>query len=150
MRIVKILIWIVVGLALLIAVAGYVLAQKSQDGAAPGLVDGVLSSCPDKPNCVVSEAGASSQHQIDPFPVAAWATLPAAIDDVGGGIVSTEPAYIAATFRSPLMGFVDDVEFRLAEDVVHVRSASRVGHEDLSANRERIEAIRQALSGCCE
>jgi uncharacterized protein (DUF1499 family) len=43
------------------------------------------------------------------------------------------------------MRFVDDVEFLLDEgkSVIHVRSASRVGHSDLGVNRKRIEAIRQ-------
>jgi uncharacterized protein (DUF1499 family) len=45
------------------------------------------------------------------------------------------------------MGFVDDVEF-LAEPaagLVHVRSASRLGHSDLGVNRKRIEDLRGLL-----
>jgi uncharacterized protein (DUF1499 family) len=45
------------------------------------------------------------------------------------------------------MRFVDDVEFRYdaAAEVVHVRSASRIGRSDLGANRKRIEALRERL-----
>jgi uncharacterized protein (DUF1499 family) len=56
-----------------------------------------------------------------------------------------EPTYLRATFRSRLFGYEDDVEFRLdiAAGVVHVRSASRVGHSDFGANRKRVEALRR-------
>jgi uncharacterized protein (DUF1499 family) len=43
------------------------------------------------------------------------------------------------------MGYVDDVEFRKTETQVHVRSASRVGHSDMGANRKRVEALRAAI-----
>ena len=45
------------------------------------------------------------------------------------------------------MGFVDDVEFFLDENanVIHVRSASRLGNSDLGTNRKRVEAIRAKL-----
>jgi len=41
---------------------------------------------------------------------------------------------------------VDDVEFWIdaPNQVIHFRSASRVGRGDLGANRARVEAIRAA------
>ena len=52
-------------------------------------------------------------------------------------------------FITPVMRFRDDVEFLLDEEaqVVHVRSASRVGHSDMGLNRRRYEAIRQHYLG---
>jgi uncharacterized protein (DUF1499 family) len=46
------------------------------------------------------------------------------------------------------MGFVDDVEFLIEPNtqVIHVRSASRLGQSDLGVNRQRIEMIRAKLS----
>ena len=46
------------------------------------------------------------------------------------------------------MRFVDDVEFRhdSAGQVIHVRSASRLGRRDFGVNRERIEAIRDRFT----
>jgi Protein of unknown function (DUF1499) len=46
------------------------------------------------------------------------------------------------------MGFVDDVEFWLdrTANVVHVRSASRLGKSDLGVNRKRVEQIRTKLA----
>jgi uncharacterized protein (DUF1499 family) len=45
------------------------------------------------------------------------------------------------------MGYVDDAEFYLYlnENVIHVRSASRLGKFDLEVNRQRIEEIRSQL-----
>jgi hypothetical protein len=66
-------------------------------------------------------------------------------DSDGLGI---RPAYARYEFATPLLRDVDDVEFLLdaGERVIHVRSASRVGHADLGANRNRIERIREQFS----
>lgn len=142
---------ILLGLVLIAAIAAagglFVLAQQSKSGAAPGLANGALSPCPSSPNCVSSEAGTPESHEVPALPLSAWAALPGVVKAEGGDIVVTDDAYIAATFRTSLFGFVDDVEFRLAEDAVHVRSASRVGHSDMGANAKRVEALRAALGG---
>lgn len=142
---------ILLGLVLIAAIAAagglFALAQQSKSGAAPGLANGALSPCPSSPNCVSSEAGTPESHAVPALPLSAWAALPGVIEAEGGDIVATDDAYIAATFRTSLFGFVDDVEFRLGEDAVHVRSASRVGHSDMGANAKRVEALRAALGG---
>jgi len=143
----KILIGLVVFVALAALGGFYFLAQQSKNGAAPGLVNGALAPCPASPNCVSSEPGAPDSHAVASLPLSAWARLPEIVAAQGGEVTSAEDAYIAAVFRSPLLGFVDDVEFRRADDAVHVRSASRVGHSDLGANAKRVEALREALGG---
>ena len=52
--------------------------------------------------------------------------------------------YWHVEFRSRILRFVDDVEFLFDRDsqVIHVRSASRVGYSDLGVNRRRVEKIR--------
>jgi uncharacterized protein (DUF1499 family) len=61
-------------------------------------------------------------------------------------VVTDNGNYLYATFTTPLMKYVDDTEFLFMGDgIVHVRSASRVGHSDLGANAERIERLRKAL-----
>jgi uncharacterized protein (DUF1499 family) len=56
-------------------------------------------------------------------------------------LVSSRDGYLHAEFRSRLLGFVDDVEFSIdeAEQLIHFRSASRVGYSDLGVNRKRME-----------
>ena len=145
MSIVKIF-GIVVLVAIVVIVAGAVmLSLKSKSGAALGLVDGALAPCPSTPNCVSSEAGTPPSHLIDPLDVASWDKIPALIEQSGGKIMAQDDAYIAAEFTTPLMRFVDDVEFRKGEAAVHVRSASRVGKSDLGANAKRVDGFRTAL-----
>ncbi len=123
------------------------LSSQSKSGAAAGLIDGKLSPCPSSPNCVSSEAGTPDSHRVEPLPLAAWDRLPAVIAEMGGDIIVRDEIYIAAEFRTPLMKFVDDVEFRKDDTTVHMRSASRVGHSDMGANKKRVEQLRAALGG---
>jgi len=141
--------WIVLGVVLIVlaGVAGlFYLGQKSATGSAPGLSGGKLAACPSSPNCVSSEDGALQAQRVDPLPLDAWSKLPAVVEAMGGSVARQERSYIAAEFTSRLFKFTDDVEFRLAGDAVHVRSASRVGHSDMGANRDRVQALRERLA----
>lgn len=59
-------------------------------------------------------------------------------------IVNDDASYLYAEFKTPLLKFVDDVEFVLDEpaQVIQMRSASRLGLKDFGANRQRLEQIR--------
>jgi uncharacterized protein (DUF1499 family) len=59
-------------------------------------------------------------------------------------LVTQQPDYLYARCSTPLMHFTDDVEFWLdrTAGVIQLRSASRLGHGDLGANRARIEKLR--------
>ncbi len=54
--------------------------------------------------------------------------------------------YLRVEARTRWLRFVDDLElwFDPAQQVIHVRSASRLGREDFGVNRERVERIRAA------
>ena len=136
-----------VALVLLVVGALFYLGQTSQSGTAPGLADGRLAPCPSSPNCVSSEVGSSDEQRVDPLPVGAWEELPAVIADMGGTVTSQDNGYLAAEFTASIFSFVDDVEFRLADDAVHVRSASRVGYSDMGVNSDRVAEIRESLGG---
>ena len=115
-----------------------------------GLVEGRLRPCPSSPNCVCSQ-DEDAGHQIEPLrfagpPREAWERLHDLVLKLPRTrVVSREDRYLHVEFTTLLMRFVDDVEFLLDKttSVIHVRSASRIGHSDLGANRKRIEAIRQ-------
>ncbi|XP_073028516.1 uncharacterized protein [Primulina eburnea] len=56
--------------------------------------------------------------------------------------------YVRVEYESPIMGFVDDVEFWFPpgkKSMVQYRSASRLGNFDFDVNRKRIKALRLAL-----
>ena len=109
-----------------------------------------LKPCPPKPNCVCSRDDASPRHRIAPLaisgdPAAAFARLKSLLESTPRTrIVTATDDYLHAVCRTRL-GFPDDVECLLApeEGVIHVRSASRIGHGDLGANRRRVEALRR-------
>ncbi|EKF06264.1 hypothetical protein FDUTEX481_00202 [Tolypothrix sp. PCC 7601] len=117
-----------------------------------GVNNGLLSSCPASPNCVVSQ-NADTKHAIDPIPYhlerdKAREVLIKVLGVVPRTeIVEQTDNYIHALSKSRIFKFVDDVEFYLPpnEPVIHVRSASRLGDSDLGVNRRRVEQIRLAL-----
>ena len=121
-----------------------VLSVISQRGTAPGVVDGRLLPGSAKPNAVSSEAGTPGAQVVEPF-TATRDQLRAAIAATGGTIVTDTDDYIAATYSTGLMRYVDDVEFRRDDTVWQVRSASHVGHSDMGTNRKRVERIRAAV-----
>ncbi len=55
-------------------------------------------------------------------------------------IKTSNQQYIHVVFTTKLMRFKDDVEFLIdpVNQVVHFRSASRVGHSDMGANKKRM------------
>jgi uncharacterized protein (DUF1499 family) len=127
----------------------FILGMISKSGKAPGLIDGRLSECPDKPNCVCSEHKTAS-HYIEPVNIPDDITfdtvhvLKDVVQEMGGNIQVENDTYIAATFTSALFGFMDDMEIRIdsIQKVIHIRSASRVGHSDMGVNRERTELLK--------
>jgi uncharacterized protein (DUF1499 family) len=116
-----------------------------------GTAGGILRPCPKSPNCVETRAE-DPEHAAEPLPLGALG--PGAALDRITEIVTALPRarvterrdpYLAAEFRSRVFGFTDDVEFLVDADtgLVHFRSASRLGHADMGANRARMEEIRR-------
>lgn len=146
----KILLYVLVALFVLVGVYFAALSMSSRKPPELGLLDGQLRACPASPNCVSSEAPAGELF-VEPLPVnasveEAWNKARQALVKNGGEIVTEQDDYLHARFVTPLMRYVDDVELRLDADqrVIHIRSASRVGHSDLGANRARVTKIRAA------
>ena len=117
-----------------------------------GMPSGRLAPCPSSPNCVCSEDPATRSF-VEPIRLAGptdevQRRLKAALEALPRTrVVAEEPGYLRAECRSRFLGFVDDLELRVdrVAGVVHVRSASRVGHSDLGVNRARVERLRRAL-----
>ncbi len=118
-----------------------------------GVQSGQLRPCPGTPNCVNSQSQ-DAKSAIAPLTykssaAQAMADLKQVIQSLDRTKIITEnPNYLYAEFTSALMGYVDDVEFYLDEaaQVIHVRSASRLGQSDLGVNRKRVETIRTQLN----
>ena len=120
--------------------------------AAIGLDNGNLSPCPSSPNCVVSQNG-DEEHAVEPIAykgdrATAKETLLKVLSVVPRTeVIDNTDQYIHTESTSRIFKFVDDAEFYFpeGENVIQVRSASRVGESDLGVNRRRIEQIRLAM-----
>lgn len=148
----KAVVLILAALILLAMITLAVLAMHSRAQAPPGRIDGRLPPCPDSPNCVCSEYPADSAHYVEPLRLPGdlpLASVPGRLGEqvrtLGGTVTLVQQDYLAASFRSRLFGFVDDLQLRLdvEEGVIQVRSASRVGRSDLGVNQRRVEALRR-------
>lgn len=121
-----------------------------------GVRDGHLADCPDTPNCVSSMERRHERHVL-PLPV--QGNHDAAMDCLESLLASQErvevlqrdAAYIHAAASSKVFGFVDDVEFLLDKqnNVVHIRSAARMGYTDFGVNRGRVRRLRQEFQQRC-
>lgn len=121
-----------------------------------GLKNGKLGGPKQTPNSVVSE-GVDTSHPayIAPItftgdPAAAWTKLRGVIDSLDRvTVIGADGQYLYAEFRSAKMRYVDDFEARLdtSANVIHVRSASRLGKRDFDVNRARVEMIRKKFLG---
>ena len=115
-------------------------------------MDNRLAPCPDKPNCVSSDA-TDEKHRIEPYrlkasPQDAWHGLQNVVAaEEGMTLIEVNDHYLHIEVRSSVMRFVDDTEFALRPDdgIIAVRSVARTGIGDNGVNRERIERIREAL-----
>jgi len=147
--------WILIITALLLSlgVIAYI-AMAMQSHKRPdnlGLQQGLLRTCPDSPNCVCSEDHSQhdAQHAIAPIKAndEMWDILTAIITRQGGVVQQDDGNYLHATFTTPFFRYVDDVELRFdhAKGLIHVRSASRVGHSDFGVNRNRMVRITQLV-----
>lgn len=118
-----------------------------------GVRDGRLKAVPSSPNAVSSQAP-KGDHAIEPLTyrgprAAAFAALEGVVAVLPRTrIVVRSSDYLHAECESALLGFVDDLEFYFPPEdgVIHVRSASRLGHSDLGVNRRRVEEIRTRLA----
>jgi len=112
-----------------------------------------VTGCPDRPNCVSSEAQ-DSRHAIAPFRIKGDITVNwDAVRDVVSSlprtkVVKATDRYLHAECKSRFFGFIDDLELQLNPDTgnIAIRSASRAGYFDLGVNRRRVETLRRRLT----
>ncbi len=151
----KLTMGILVTIAVLLAIFTGLLYKQAVQSRSMSVVlghdSGQLKPCPASPNCVLSQVEPEDSHFIEPIADpsgAKWAQLTDFLDGLGNTERQlAEDNYLHYTFRTPLMGFVDDVEFYhdSEQGIIHVRSASRVGYSDGGTNKKRVEMIRSEL-----
>lgn len=117
-----------------------------------GVANGTLAALPDSPNCVSTQTTDETkkmkpvEFQVDLE--TALTAIEAAVREIPRtNVISKSENYLRAESSSLIFRFVDDVEFQIDEsaNLIHFRSASRVGHSDMGANRKRMTAVRDRL-----
>ena len=149
----KILIILIIGVPILILFYFSYLAYQSHQGTAQGLINNQLSPCPDSPNCINSEFSDDSAHFTsaltfqDKTQDEISDIMQRVIKSTGGEVTNQKDNYISAIYITKIFKFVDDFEVRIDSEnnVIHFRSASRVGRSDLGANQKRIDKIKQEI-----
>ena len=135
-----------------LSVGGLVLLSGISSGCSSpeiGRVDTGLHPCPGSPNCVSSQSE-DEAHLIEAFTHGSSQGKARDVlekimaDQDNCTIITADSDYLHCEFRSKVFGFVDDVEFWFPEkqNLIHVRSASRLGYSDLGVNQKRIEMLR--------
>lgn len=155
--------WIVI-VVLVLVVSAIVAGQLGMlQGSAPtdlGVRQGKLKGLSSTDNSVSSQADLYPDHPQRKYssiaPLALRTDGPATIAKLkgivegmdGAKLISHAPDYLYAQYTTPLMKYVDDVEFWFdpTANAIQVRSSSRLGKSDLGLNRKRIEAVRGALA----
>jgi uncharacterized protein (DUF1499 family) len=146
------MLWMLIAAVVAIASLGVGTVVLSRRPPLLGPQQGRLRPCPDTPNCVCTHDADHSDGMaaLDAHghPLELMNRLRILLRSSSGvRIVADEGLYLHAEFRTPVLRFIDDVEFLADETagVIHVRSASRVGYSDFGTNRRRIEWIRRQL-----
>jgi uncharacterized protein (DUF1499 family) len=114
----------------------------------------VIRPCPDKPNCVTSQAP-RGPRRMEPLlyegslQEARQRLLAIIRSFPRTTVVQDSDYYLRVEFRSSIFSFVDDVEFEFDDvaKLVHFRSASRVGYYDFGVNRRRMATVTRQFSG---
>ena len=109
----------------------------------------LLQKCPETPNCLSSHYPADKDHYIEPI---AYKMEKLQAKKLITGILKKSPSakiineddnYVYAEYTSAVFKFVDDVEFNFSQNnVIHIRSASRLGKKDFGVNSKRLEEIK--------
>jgi uncharacterized protein (DUF1499 family) len=108
-----------------------------------------LPECGWLPNCVNSQSGRGAQTS-EPISANAqqWQKLKLWIaQQQDWEITVNDSHFMQAIVITPTMRFRDDVQllFLPDEQIIHVRSSSRLGLSDLGTNARRVETLRDQL-----
>lgn len=153
-----ILFWIIVIIAVAFIVLRFFIVPANsklpKSVQLPTSKNHTLSPCPDTPNCVSSTETRSS-HKIDAINFEgstqdAMTKIKTVVAQLPKSqIITEQDNYLHVVSKSPLMSYVDDIEFVIETkkegetSSIQVRSAARLGRRDFDKNRERIELIRK-------
>ena len=117
-----------------------------------GLRDGnKFKEVPKTPNCVSTQADPNdAEHYMAPWPIHSPQhvinqLLQSLFEFGRTKVLVNKDDYIHVVFTTGLARFRDDVEFYIdrSNNIIHFRSASRVGRGDMGTNRKRMVRLKE-------
>ena len=144
----------VVLLLFIILIVGVSIMMVFQNLKTPenlGVTSGKLAPMPSSPNAVSSQTEIE-EKRVAPLPfksdlASSKTAVLKALENYGNvEVITNSDNYIYAIHTTKTMRYRDDLEFYFdeAEQVIHFRSASRVGYSDRGLNRARYDAIAKS------
>lgn len=113
------------------------------------MTDRTAQPCGNKPNCVSTQES-RTDFQLAPFLLTGQIEIDrieqVALELPGAKTADKTENYLRIECTSRWFRFVDDLEIKIIEDQLLVRSESRVGYSDLGVNRKRAEQLRSLLT----
>jgi uncharacterized protein (DUF1499 family) len=156
MKLIGFIFYLAIAIAIILVIAGQLGLLTGKAPTNLGVKDGRLKPPSKTPNSVSSQALLYADHPqkeyaaIEPFKFSGDGA--AAMEKLANllqkqertTLVARSPDYIYAQCATAVLKFTDDVEFWLDKpnNVIQVRSSSRLGRKDFEVNRARIESIR--------
>ena len=109
-----------------------------------------VAPCGSFPNCASSVNDSASSY-VKPLPSTQkqWLELKQWIGNQAGWVPMIDDAnFLHVVVSTPTLGFKDDLQllFINQQQLIHVRSSSRLGIGDMGVNAKRVEALRQQLT----
>ncbi|MBF4335774.1 DUF1499 domain-containing protein [Vibrio anguillarum] len=113
------------------------------------MTDRTATPCGNKPNCV-STQDERNAFSLSPFILKTGVSLDK-IEAVALSIPRSKTAvkednYLRIECTSRIWRFVDDLELKIENGRLMVRSESRMGYSDMGVNRKRAETLRENLT----
>jgi uncharacterized protein (DUF1499 family) len=107
-----------------------------------------LPECGLLPNCVNTGSGNAG---VEPLAASQkkWQALKLWLaQQPNWTIIINDGDFMQLTAKTPTLGFIDDIQllFIPEQQLIQVRSSSRLGISDLGTNARRVEALRKQLS----
>lgn len=147
--------WFGWGVAFLLVTGFAAVGINLKEPSDLGVKEGRLAPMPATPNAVSTQTEKPEKH-IDPWSYdgtlqGAKACVLKAVESYGNGeLIKDEGHYMHVVFKTGLMRYRDDVEFYFDEvnQIIHIRSASRLGYSDMGLNRRRYEELTLFFMNC--
>ncbi len=110
-----------------------------------------LEQCSKSPNCVCSVYKEDQEHFIEAFSTKDSEIIQKLKEVILSlprtKIIAADKKYLKAEFTTRIMRYVDDFEafYDAENNLLHLRSASRIGYSDLGVNRKRVNSLKEKL-----